>query len=88
MHNINKHEDKYDYSTCKKVKSFADSAGMQMRAHNLIWPATNHNTKWVNNMKDPMMLKKFMDEYIINTVKEIGSVYAWDVINEIFGNSS
>jgi len=38
-------------------------------------------------MTNPNMLKSFMDDYINTTVKEIGEVYAWDVINEIFSNS-
>lgn len=28
-----------------------------------------------------------MTDYIKNTVKTVGQVYSWDVINEIFGNS-
>lgn len=58
-----------------------------MRAHNLIWPATEHNKPWVLDMTNPSDLKNFMETYITNTVKAIGNVYCWDVVNELFGFS-
>ena len=70
------------------MKKFADDHDMSMRAHNLVWPRADHNPDYVNKMTDAGKLKTFMDSYIKRTVNEVGDVYSWDVINEIFSNSS
>lgn len=88
MHTINYAEGKTSYDGCLNIKKFSEENGMEMRAHNLVWPGTVKNNPWVNNMTNASDLKKFMNDYITETVHTVGDVYSWDVVNELFGWSN
>src|ERR1039458_1324200 len=74
----------YDFAPADAIVAFAQTNGMAVRGHNLVW--YNQLPTWVTGGNyTPPQLSAILQEHI-NTVvgRYAGQIYAWDVINEAF----
>lgn len=83
---MNPAKDRYIFSGIDVATHFAKEHGMKMRGHTLVWhqqlPAwlTQKSGQWTKQE-----LLDIIDNYVENMVEHFrGSVYTWDVLNEIF----
>ena len=78
----------WDFSGCKFSLNFAIKHKMQFRVHTLIWGSPDsHNPQFILDEKDPVILKKFMIDFITVMMQELGDYpIAWDIVNEAIDN--
>ncbi len=74
------------FEKADKIISFADSNGMKVRGHTLVWD--HHRTKWLTEGNfSPEVTKNILEDHIKKTVEHFrGKLYAWDVVNEPIHN--
>ncbi len=84
----------FDFSGGDALVNFAQQHGMKVRGHNLLWHA--YNPSWLMNSDGsaksnftPAQLSQIMQTYITTVAQHFaGKVFAWDVVNEAFSDSS
>ncbi|MCO5967872.1 endo-1,4-beta-xylanase [Actinoallomurus soli] len=72
----------YNFGPGDQILNFAQSHGMRVRGHNLVWHAQLPG--WVSSLPSSQV-KSAMDAHITTEATHYkGKVYAWDVVNEPF----
>ena len=88
-------EGNFTYTTADSEVSLAQSNGMLVRGHNLVWATGQQVPTWVfreadgqtplssSNPADVQLLTQRIQNHIHNVVQHFGTkVYVWDVVNE------
>ncbi|KAL1512793.1 hypothetical protein ABEB36_002323 [Hypothenemus hampei] len=72
----------YNYGPADQLVQFGQQNGMKIRGHTLVWHS--QVPSWVSGLSGDT-LHQTMISHITNVVTHFkGSIYAWDVVNEIF----
>ena len=78
----------YDFSRADAIVAFAESHGMKVRGHNLVW--YHDLPRWITEPDSPWtpaQLNQVLSDHIATEVGHFrGKVYAWDVVNEPFND--
>lgn len=70
-----------------RVVDWAQSRGMRVHGHTLIYPTENANCQWFQNLPDNQVEGK-LRQYISTMVgSAAGRVWVWDVVNEVIGDN-
>lgn len=73
--------DTFAFAEADALMQFADTNGMQMRGHNLVWYAGNPD--WVEAIASPEEAKSELVRHIETVVGRYkGKIPSWDVVNE------
>ena len=76
----------YDYSQADALIDFAQTNGIAVRGHNLVWHQTAPTWFFAGDTTDPnykTTVRNRMTRYITDVVTHFkGKVYCWDVVNE------
>jgi endo-1,4-beta-xylanase len=74
----------FDFTQADQVLAFAETHGMTVRGHTLVWGWSN--PPWLTNQHfTPEELSQLLREHITSVVTHYrGKVFAWDVVNEAF----
>lgn len=73
--------DTFNFEMADRLLAFADSHGMTMRGHTLVWYAANPD--WVDTIASPEEAKSELVRHIETVVGHFkGRVPSWDVVNE------
>jgi endo-1,4-beta-xylanase len=77
-------QDKFNFGPGDEVVAFAQTHGMKVRGHCLLW--SEHNPSWLSKGTfTPEQLSELLREHITTVMKHYsGRVFAWDVVNEAF----
>ena len=77
----------FDFHQGDEVVRFAQAHGMKVRGHCLVWDHDNPN--WLaQGHFSPVQLSSMLHEHIATVMKHYaGQVFAWDVVNEAFGEN-
>ena len=80
--------DTFDFSQGDQLVAFAVSHQMKVRGHTLTWH--QQNPKWLNGkQRTPEQLARILEQHIKTVVGHYrGKVFAWDVINEAFDETT
>ncbi len=75
---------RFDFTPGDQVVGFAETHGMKVRGHALVWGWTN--PAWLTSGNfSPTQLAELLHEHITTVVTHYrGKVFAWDVVNEAF----
>jgi endo-1,4-beta-xylanase len=75
-------KDVYDFALGDRLVAFAESGGMKVRGHALVWHEAN--PKWVREYANsPEALRTILREHILKVAGHFrGRVLSWDVVNE------
>lgn len=81
-------EGNYDFSAADAIVGFAESNGLDVHGHALIWH--NATPSWVENFSGTdAEFEAMVEDYITTTVTRYkGKVRSWDVVNEALEDSS
>jgi len=78
----------FDFAAADRMVAFAEANGMKVRGHTLTWHAAN--PEWL--VKGEFTRSQALDllkEHIFSVVGHFkGKVFAWDVINELIGDTA
>jgi len=84
-------EHEYSFAGGDTIAAFAKRNGLKMRGHTLCWH--NQTPVWMfkddagNQVNKEVLLQRLKD-HITNVVQHYkGSVYAWDVVNEVISDN-
>jgi endo-1,4-beta-xylanase len=81
--------DVYDFRAGDELVAFAEAHDMQVRGHTLVWE--DANPIWLTNLAksaSTSTMAQIVEEHITRVVRHYrGKVFAWDVVNEAFGDS-
>ncbi|MBO9729724.1 MAG: endo-1,4-beta-xylanase [Chitinophaga sp.] len=87
---IHPEEQRYNWRDADSIAAFAHSNGMKLRGHTLVWH--NQAPWWIfkdangQQVSKEVLLQR-LKEHITTVVKRYkGSVYAWDVANEVISD--
>jgi endo-1,4-beta-xylanase len=75
----------YDFSGGDRIVDFAESSGMQVKGHALVWHGAT--PEWVNALSPPELRIAFEDHIRTVAGHYRRRVYAWDVVNEAIDDS-
>ena len=75
----------YDFSGGDRIVDFAESRGMRLKGHALVWHGAT--PKWVEALSPPEMRIAFEDHIRTVAGHYRRHVYAWDVVNEAIDDS-
>ncbi|KAN0062815.1 hypothetical protein ACQY0O_004635 [Thecaphora frezii] len=76
----------FDFQKAEQVVDFAQTNGLKVRGHTLIWHS--QLPTWVKNINNAQELESVMVAHITKVVSQFkGQVYSWDVVNEPFDES-
>jgi endo-1,4-beta-xylanase len=75
----------YDFSGADAIVAFAESHGMRVKGHALVWHGAT--PKWVEALSPPELRIAFEDHIRTVAGHYRGRVYAWDVVNEAIDDS-
>jgi endo-1,4-beta-xylanase len=88
-------EGQFTFSVADAEVKFAQTNGMRVRGHNLVWSNGSETPSWVfleedgktplsaSNPADVQLLTQRIQNHIKNVVQHFGTaVYVWDVVNE------
>lgn len=90
---IHPEENRYYWNDADSIVAFAKQNGLKMRGHTLCWHA--QTPEWLfrdtvahTNVTKDVLLKRLKDHIttVVNRYK--GSIYAWDVVNEVIADDS
>lgn len=71
----------YSFDLADNLLSFAESNGLKMRGHNLVWYAVN--PPWVEALGNARDAERVLVEHIETVVSRYRDrIYSWDVVNE------
>ncbi len=77
------HEGQVDYGPLDSFVDFAQSHGLSVRGHALVWDQPHDLPTWVTSIDDPAKLRQVVDQHIRAVVGRYrGRVARWDVVNE------
>lgn len=75
----------YDFVGADRLVAFAQDHHLKVRGHTLVWH--NQNAGWVSGKMSSDELAKAIDNHIETVVGHYkDKVFAWDVVNEAFGD--
>jgi endo-1,4-beta-xylanase len=82
----------YDFAPADRLVTFARTNGMGVRGHTLLWHRTAPGWFFAGDRSDPVtyraLVRQRLETYITDVVNHFeGDVYAWDVVNEVAGDS-
>jgi len=84
---LEKAEGVFDYTTADSMVAYARGHGMKVRGHTLVWHRQTPDWVFVDASGAPAsrdVLLARLKNHILNVVGHFkGSVYAWDVVNEV-----
>lgn len=76
----------YDFAGADRIAEFAKANRKKMRGHTLVWH--NQNPGWLPGSSNPEELSRTLEQHIQTVVRRYaGRIYAWDVVNEAFGDN-
>jgi endo-1,4-beta-xylanase len=75
----------YDFSGGDRIVDFAESTGMRVKGHALVWHGAT--PRWVESLSPPEVRIAFEDHIRTVAAHYRGRVYAWDVVNEAIDDS-
>ncbi len=75
----------YDFSGGDRIVDFAESRGMRVKGHALVWHGAT--PEWVNTLSPPELRIAFEDHIRTVAGHYRRRVYAWDVVNEAIDDS-
>jgi len=75
----------YDFSGGDRIVDFAESRGMRVKGHALVWHGAT--PKWVESLSPPELRIAFEDHIRTVAGHYRRRVYAWDVVNEAIDDS-
>ena len=77
----------FDFRAGDEAVRFAQSHGMKVRGHCLVWD--HQNPDWLSQGHfTPAQMANLMQEHITTVMRHYaGQVFAWDVVNEAFDES-
>jgi endo-1,4-beta-xylanase len=81
---IRQNQGSFDFSKGDEVVRFAQTHGMKVRGHCLVWD--HNNPDWLaQGHFRPEQLSQLLQEHITTVMRHYaGQVFAWDVVNEAF----
>ncbi|MBI1387693.1 MAG: 1,4-beta-xylanase [bacterium] len=86
FHRTHPAEDRYDFQNADALVDFAETNGMKVRGHTLIWhqsiPRWMRDREWTRDE----LLNVMRDHIQAVAGRYKGRIYAWDVVNEYFDN--
>lgn len=84
--NANTDPNPYDFTGADTLVNFAQSKGMKVRGHTLVWH--NQVPAWVTSGGfTPTQLSTILKDHIDTVVgRYAGKIFAWDVVNEAFND--
>jgi endo-1,4-beta-xylanase len=75
------HPDSFDFSEADKILNFAETHGMLLRGHTLLWHESLPS--WFKNTVTADNVKHFLETHIKTVVgRYAGKMHSWDVVNE------
>src|SRR5215475_13007261 len=76
----------YEFKAADELVAFAQSHGMVVRGHTLLWH--NNVPEWLKKANfTPQQQAEALQRHIETVLKHYaGKVYAWDVVNEAFND--
>jgi endo-1,4-beta-xylanase len=76
----------YNFEPADRIAQFANSNGIKMRGHTLLWTRFEYTPKWLLAhvaSLTPKAAEQFLREYIQRVCAHFGpQIYSWDVVNE------
>jgi endo-1,4-beta-xylanase len=77
-------EKSFDFAAADSIVQFAQTHGVKVRGHNLVWGT--HNPGWLaHGSYTAQQLSALLHDHISRVVEHFrGKVFAWDVVNEAF----
>lgn len=83
---VHPQRDRYDFHAADVLVAFAESHGMVVRGHTLVWH--RQVPQWVTaRAYSPGELSAILQDHITTVMQHYaGRVYAWDVLNEAFND--
>ena len=81
-------EGDYDFSAADRILDFAESKGLRLRGHTLIWARLNGLPDWVaealeSDADPPTRLRALIEHHVRLVVgRYVGRIETWDVVNE------
>nr|AMD09876.1 endo-1,4-beta-endoxylanase [Mesosa myops] len=72
----------YNYGQADQLVQFAQQNGMKIRGHTLVWHSQVPG--WVNGLSGDTLHQVMIDHITNEVTRYKGSIYAWDVVNEMF----
>lgn len=89
---IHPEENRYNWEPADKIVAFAETNGMKMRGHTLVWH--NQTPDWLFKDKDgkqvtkEVLLQRMKDHITAVVTRYKGKIYAWDVVNEVIDDKA
>lgn len=88
---IHPQEEVYDFRAADSIVAFAVRNKMKIRGHTLCWhsqaPAWIFTDKQGDTVSKAILLQRLKDHIITVVTRYKGSVYAWDVVNEVISDN-
>jgi GH35 family endo-1,4-beta-xylanase len=75
----------YDFSGADRIVAFAESRGMRVKGHALVWHVAT--PAWVGALSPPELRIAFEDHIRTVAGRYRGRLWAWDVVNEAIDDS-
>jgi endo-1,4-beta-xylanase len=81
----NRNATDYDFAPGDAILAFAESHGMALRGHNLIWARDEYTPKWLKDysFSGKAEAEQMLRDYIAKVTEHYGArLTSWDVVNE------
>jgi endo-1,4-beta-xylanase len=65
------------------VVGFAETSGLEVRGHTLVWAKDEYTPSWMTDITDPAELRSVTEAHITEVMgRYVGRIPRWDVVNE------
>jgi endo-1,4-beta-xylanase len=89
---IHPKENEYNWEPADKIAAFAKKNNLKMRGHTLCWhnqaPAWMFTDAKGNDVSKEVLLQRLKDHITSVVTRYKGTVYAWDVVNEVIADDN
>ncbi|WP_336516668.1 endo-1,4-beta-xylanase [Pollutibacter soli] len=88
---VHPQEDQYNWAGPDSIVAFAQSSGMKVRGHTLVWH--NQTPAWIfkdangQEVNKEILLKRLKEHITTVVTRYRGKIYAWDVVNEAISDN-